>query len=49
MRKGKLLKECPPEKMLSEFNTDSLETAFLTLCEEQPVLQVRILIFKHKL
>ncbi|XP_050548811.1 ABC transporter G family member 23-like isoform X2 [Daktulosphaira vitifoliae] len=37
MRNGKILKECSPKSLLDQYDTDSLEIAFIKLCEEQPI------------
>ncbi|XP_050548817.1 ABC transporter G family member 23-like isoform X7 [Daktulosphaira vitifoliae] len=37
MRNGRLLKECSPKSLLDQYDTDSLEIAFIKLCEEQPI------------
>uniref|UniRef100_A0A8D8XHD1 ABC transporter G family member 20 n=1 Tax=Cacopsylla melanoneura TaxID=428564 RepID=A0A8D8XHD1_9HEMI len=35
MRKGSLLAEDPPEKLMTQYNVDSLEDVFLRLCHKQ--------------
>lgn len=44
MRNGVLIEEASPQEILLKQNTDSLETAFLSLSYNQQIDQVRILL-----
>lgn len=40
MRSGKLIEEGSPQDILHKYNTDTLESAFLTLCRSEEIIQV---------
>lgn len=49
MRNGKLIEEGSPQEILSKYNVNTLETAFLTLCHSREINQVLYLTYKQNL
>lgn len=49
MRNGVLVEEGSPRYILSKYGTESLESAFLTICSDQEINKVKTKISSHLL